>query len=131
MFPTASRLTKLQLQDHFRTWLADVAQALIVLGTAEGDRSELLRDGTEIQRGIAERHGLQRFRLGWQEEALSREYHFVRDVIGELLDGTDKRVPVSPSARSLLNSLVHQAEAVSLRAFRQARATSPGSRLTP
>src|SRR3712207_7263161 len=33
----------------------------------------LMQDGVEIQRLIAERHGVQRARLGWTEETLRRE----------------------------------------------------------
>jgi signal transduction histidine kinase len=123
-FPTATRITEIQLQDHYRTWLADVAQALIVLGSTEGDRSELMRDGAEIQRNISERHGLQRYRLGWGEAALKREYEILRDVI-------DTRVAKSIGStgsgvgRSVLGSLIVHAEAVSLRAFQQTRSTTP------
>jgi PAS domain S-box-containing protein len=122
-FPTATRISEVQLQDHYRTWLADVAQALIVLGSTEGDRSELMRDGAEIQRNISERHGLQRYRLGWGEEALKREYQILRDVIDRRLE---KSVGSTAGAgRSVLGSLIVHAEALSLRAYHQTRTTTP------
>jgi hypothetical protein len=123
-FPTATRISEVQLQDHYRTWLADVAQALVVLGSTEGDRSELMRDGAEIQRNISERHGLQRYRLGWGEDALKREYEILRDVIDRRLE---KSLGPEPSGvgRSVLGSLIVHAEALSLRAFHQTRTTTP------
>ena len=123
-FPTALRMSEVQLQDHYRTWLADVAQALVVLGTTEGDRSELMRDGADIQRNISERHGLQRHRLGWREDALRREYQILREVIDDRLQ-SELASPNSGIGRSVLGSLVVHAEALSLRAFHQTQSTTP------
>ena len=125
VFPTATRISEVQLQDHYRTWLADAAQALVVLGTTEGDRSELMRDGAEIQRHISERHGLQRYRLGWGEEALKREYQILREVIDERLTASLPREPASGVGRSVLASLLVHAESLSLRAFQHTRSTTP------
>ncbi|MDQ3673021.1 MAG: ATP-binding protein, partial [Gemmatimonadota bacterium] len=125
IFPTASRMSEVQLQDHYRTWLADAAQALVVLGTTEGDRSELMRDGAEIQRHISERHGLQRYRLGWGEAALKREYQILREIIEERLKASLATAPVSGVGRSVLASLIVHAESLSLRAFQNTRSTTP------
>lgn len=125
IFPTAARISEVQLQDHYRTWLADAAQALVVLGTTEGDRSELMRDGAEIQRHISERHGLQRYRLGWGEEALKREYQILREIIDERLDASLAGEPASGVGRSVLGSLIVHAESLSLRVFQQTRSTTP------
>ncbi|HEU4749104.1 MAG TPA: hypothetical protein VFS56_11425, partial [Gemmatimonadaceae bacterium] len=107
-----------------RTWLADVGQALVVLGSTEGDRSELMRDGAEIQRHISERHGLQRYRLGWAEDALKREYQILREIIDDLLTGSLAPRSASGVGRSVLGSLIVHAESVSLRAFSQTRSTT-------
>ena len=123
-FPTASRLTEVQLQDHVRTWLSDVAQTLVVLGVAEGDRSELMRDGTDIQRLISERHGIQRQRLGWREDALKKEFELLRRVVGEVVSESGRSGAESKGARSVLRSLLAHSEALSLRAFRQAATTT-------
>ena len=125
MFPTAARISEVQLQDHYRTWLADAGQALVVLGTTEGDRSELMRDGAEIQRHISERHGLQRYRLGWGEDALRREHQILREVIDERLAASLPSEPVSGVGRSVLASLLVHAESLSLRAFQHTRTTTP------
>jgi hypothetical protein len=44
-----------------------------MLEDSGGRPTPLMQDGVEIQRLIAERHGKQRARLGWKEEALERE----------------------------------------------------------
>src|SRR5215210_5998611 len=36
-------------------------------------------DGTAIQRTLGERHGKQRFRLGWREEELKRDFEILRE----------------------------------------------------
>jgi PAS domain S-box-containing protein len=123
-FPTAARISEVQLQDHYTTWLADVAQTLIVLGSTEGDRSELMRDGAEIQRNISERHGLQRYRLGWGEDGLRSEFQILRAVIDKRLEKS-LGAGTSGIGRSVLGSLIVHAEALSLRAFDQTRTTTP------
>ena len=124
VFPGVERLSVLQLQDHVSTWLTDVAQALVILGTAEGDPSELMRDGTEIRREITGRHVFQRQRLGWGEKAFREEFRHLREaIIGALTaSGTD----ISPRAQLLVEGFVHQAEQRSLRAFSRAAADMHG-----
>jgi PAS domain S-box-containing protein len=73
----AASLQDGDLEDHASTFLADIGQALVVLETSRHDPVELLRDGTEIQRVVAELHGAQRARLGWTEEALRTEWRIL------------------------------------------------------
>jgi signal transduction histidine kinase len=70
-----------QLADHVGTYVADVAGMLIALDEAHGRPSSLFADGTEIQRLVAERHGMQRARLGWSREDLTREWAVLREEI--------------------------------------------------
>ena len=58
--------------------LADIASALITLDESRGAPSSLLLDSADIQRFVADRHGLQRARLGWSAEALAREAEVLR-----------------------------------------------------
>ena len=79
--PAAKALRFTQLADHTTTLVADIAGALVILEDAHGEPSPLLVDAAEIQRFVAERHGVQRARLGWTLEALTREFAIVREEI--------------------------------------------------
>ena len=69
--PAAPSLTYSQLVDHTGALLADIATALISLDESKGAPSALLHDSADIQRFLADRHGLQRSRLGWSAAALA------------------------------------------------------------
>ena len=73
LMPAAPTLRYSQLVDHTGAMLADIASALITLDESRGAPSSLLLDSADIQRFVADRHGLQRARLGWTVEALARE----------------------------------------------------------
>jgi len=83
--PAARSLRSSQLVDHAGALLADVAAALVGLDEAEGTPTGLLRDTADIQRFIADRHGLQRARLGWTPEALARESAILQDEVTRAL----------------------------------------------
>jgi signal transduction histidine kinase len=122
-FPNVGKLTDVQLQNHLQTGLADIAQALMILQATSGDPSELMRDTTEIQRVVSERHGVQRQRLGWTEAALVREFEILRAVIADVLEGR-REARHGEESRSLLEGFIEQAEQTSLRALRHAVRTS-------
>jgi signal transduction histidine kinase len=77
LMPAAPSLRYSQLADHTGAMLADVAAALVTLDESLGAPSTLLLDSADIQRFIADRHGLQRARLGWTTEALAREHEIL------------------------------------------------------
>ena len=79
--PAAKSLRFTQLADHTTTMVADIAAALVILEDAHGEPSPLLVDAAEIQRFVAERHGVQRARLGWTAAALTREFVIIREEI--------------------------------------------------
>ena len=83
--PAAARLRFSQLADHIPTLLADVAESLIVLEDSGGHPTPLMTDAGEIQRLIAERHGMQRARLGWREETLKRECQILSEEVERAL----------------------------------------------
>ncbi|MDQ4080827.1 MAG: ATP-binding protein [Gemmatimonadota bacterium] len=128
-FPNVDKLTDVQLQNHLQTTLADIAQALIILQSTTGDPSEVMRDTTEIQRVVSERHGVQRQRLGWTEAVLSREFHLLRQVVDDVLFA-GKKVRAGERGRSLLERFIEHAEQNSLRALRYAVRTTSGEALT-
>jgi signal transduction histidine kinase len=78
LMPAAPTLRYSQLVDHTGAVLADIASALITLDESRGAPSSLLLDSADIQRFVADRHGLQRARLGWTVEALAREAEILR-----------------------------------------------------
>ena len=80
-FPAAATLRSSQLMDHVACLLADISAALVTLDESDGALSAQLHDTADIQRFIADRHGLQRARLGWTREALSREAAILHDEV--------------------------------------------------
>ena len=78
LMPAAPTLRYSQLVDHTGAMLADVAAALVTLDESRGAPSALLLDSADIQRFVADRHGLQRARLGWTTEALAREHEILQ-----------------------------------------------------
>ena len=78
LMPAAPSLRYSQLVDHTGAMLADIASSLITLDESRGTPSALLLDSADIQRFVADRHGLQRARLGWTVEALARESEILR-----------------------------------------------------
>ena len=131
VFPNAPHLSDVQLQDHLQTWLADVAQALVVLEAAQDDPSELLRDGTEIQRAIAERHGAQRQRLGWGEAAMTAEFDILRSVLEGVIIRRCSSDPAVQRCVSVVAGFIRQAEQVGLRALRDEARTTAIAPRTP
>ncbi|MFL5463626.1 MAG: hypothetical protein ACJ8AC_06290 [Gemmatimonadaceae bacterium] len=87
--PQAKSLPAAVLEDHAVSFLGDLFQTLVILEKAdqlkERDESELLNDGSAIQRLIADLHGRQRRRNAWSEEALEREYQILNEEIESLV----------------------------------------------
>ena len=81
LMPAAKSLRFTQLADHTTTLIADIAGALVILEDAHGEPSPLLVDAADIQRFLAERHGVQRARLGWSVEALKREFDIIHEEV--------------------------------------------------
>ena len=125
--PNVEQLTNEQLRDHLQTWLADVAQAMFMLHSTSADPSELMRDGTEIQRVIADRHGAQRHRLGWGPEALACEFGVLRGVLRDLVAEVLAARPAAEldSAQAVITGFVQHAEQISLRSLQHAKRTLP------
>jgi signal transduction histidine kinase len=120
--PGASELRRSDLEDHQLAFLADLAQSLVVIGETGGLASHLLRDGSTIQRVIAELHGSTRHRQGWTDEQLAREYAILAEELEALVR---RRVPDGAgdvsTALDVLRRLVARATATGRRALRHAR----------
>jgi len=72
-FPGARALSSVQLRDHATPFVGLIASQLMVIGETRGEAPELLGDGAQVQRVMAELHGAQRHRLGWSESDIERE----------------------------------------------------------
>jgi PAS domain S-box-containing protein len=117
---SARELPELDVEDHFASFLADVAQTVGSLGLPASVDPASLRDGTLIQRTIAERHGSQRARLGWQEPEVRREYAILREEVAAAVRRRVRRPRQQEveDALSTLNRLLSAAEAVAVGSFR-------------
>jgi PAS domain S-box-containing protein len=118
----ARALSEAELEDHAASFLSDVAQTLGSMDLAAGSESGALRDGTAIQRTIAERHGRQRARLGWGEDEIRREFQVLRD---ELSAAVHRRVQRPREGEvdeviGVLAEFLDQAERISLESYRGA-----------
>ena len=124
--PQSGGLLRTELEDHQLSFLADLAQTLMMIEETGGPDSDLLRDGSTIQRVIAELHGAMRERRDFSEEQLAHEYEILLE---EITAAVRRRVPEQPGdasfALSILERLVMRARELGLAAFRRAREARP------
>ncbi len=123
--PGARAVSEAELEDHLASFLSDTAQTFGAMDLTAGAESDLLRDGTAIQRTIAVRHGSQRARLGWSEDEVRREFVILRE---EMAAAVRRRVRRPRPAEvdevlGVVEEVVARAERVSLESFRGAAAT--------
>ncbi|HEX4681253.1 MAG TPA: ATP-binding protein [Gemmatimonadaceae bacterium] len=119
--PVAGSLRPPELEDHVVTFLADIAQALIIVDESEAQAADLLRDSTDIQCTIAERHGARRQRQGWSEPSVARDFQVLREEVERVIRG---RIAASSAdteqALVVVQRLIERAETISLRSWREA-----------
>ena len=92
--PSAHTVAEPVLEDHLATFLADIAATLSAIDLSANEPSDAVRDGSMIQRVVAQRHGAQRARLGWAEAEVQREFQILEE---ELANAVRRRLPFSPS----------------------------------
>jgi hypothetical protein len=131
--PAARALKYAQLIDHFPSYLADLGAMLVAIEETGGQPSGLLADAAAIQRVVAERHGLQRARLGWGMEGVRREYAILRDELARVIERRARAIPDAAvdEAMAILTRLIEQAEEASLRAWHRARNTQRDETIVP
>ena len=130
--PNAHGRETYEVEDHFATFLADMAATVSSIVLDDDAPSEQVRDGSAIQRLVSQRHGAQRARLGWTERELRREFVILEE---ELEAAIRRRLPATVSAPSAASGageagrariFLHQAlkiaEGLSLESFRSALA---------
>jgi signal transduction histidine kinase len=127
--PKARPLSALELKDHIGTLLTDVARCLLIVAETGRDSSQILRDATDVQRLLSERHGAQRARLGWTETTHAREFEILRDELEASVRRGASAAPLRGAdvnrAIALLRGFIEYAEHVSLRGMRLAAAADP------
>ena len=81
--PAAARgLADAQLLGHLDTLLTDAGHALLALPAGDlADAGALARDGADIRRVVAERHGAARARQGFDDADVRLEFRLVREVV--------------------------------------------------
>ena len=143
-FPGVAELPQVQLRDHATPFIGLLASQLMVIGETAGEAPELLGDGGQVQRLMAELHGAQRHRLGWSEADIEREtpllFAEVKRVICDALtvvetDDTGaveatRSISISEAAvevarryaLDVTRHVLEQAARTAVRAYREARA---------
>jgi signal transduction histidine kinase len=121
--PVAQSLQFSQLADHIPSLIADMAETLVVIEESRGEPSSMIADGTVIRRMIAERHGVQRARLGWTAEALRHEHGLLRAEVERaihrrFLGEREERIA---EAIRVIDQLVTDAETCAVRALERAQ----------
>jgi hypothetical protein len=115
--PMADALNDAELEDHQLSFLIDVGQSLVIL-EAERGASELLRDGSDLQRLLAVRHGSLRARQRWSEEALRRELEILREEVQAVAGQASTGAEARETALRLIGRLLGEAGQFSLRGLR-------------
>lgn len=115
-----------ELADHVGSYLADVASMLVALDEAEGQPSDLLLDAAEIHRVVAARHGAQRAKLGWDEDAIQCEYRLLREEVTRQVRkiGQSDRGLAVDDAMAVITRLINQAEQISVQALTRTQASA-------
>jgi hypothetical protein len=118
LIPGARALDRAQLEDHISTFLLDIGKSLVTLDEGGGEPA-LMRDGSDIQRLISERHGDQRRRLGWPADAVRHEFALLREIVEAFVRTaaparTDANID---TAVAILRRLLVRAEEIALRSW--------------
>jgi signal transduction histidine kinase len=129
--PQARLLRRPELEDHGMSMLADMVQTLVIVSEGGSAATELLRDGSAIQRTIAEHHGIRRYAQGWSEAGVRRDHQILREEIERAVRSRN-RSHVTPArsheveeAVKLLLHLVDAAEDISVDSWRRAGVRTP------
>ncbi len=139
--PWTEEMRRTQLENHAVSLLADLAQSLVIVADAGAEATELLHDGSAIQRTIAEHHGARRHAQGWSEAAVRRDHAVLREELeravrsrigrGQGGGSAAEATPEVEAAVALLLRLVDRAEAISVAGWRAAARAEPITKGSP
>ena len=111
------------------TLVVDLASALIFIEEARGEASRAVRDGTEIQRLIAERHGAQRAAMGWTAAEYRDEFRLLEEAIEATLRRRQTFGPDADlgTALGILHQLIEHVERAGTRGMETVRSNPAAS----
>ena len=119
--PAARAMRRAELEDHALSLLADLAQSLIIVAEGSEVAASLLRDGSAIQRTIAEHHGARRHAQGFSEDAVRRDHGLLREAVERVLRAAPRTAAGGlEEALSILRGLIDRVSDLSVRAWRSA-----------
>jgi hypothetical protein len=116
--PAAAGLTEAELEDHQATFLADIAQALVLIGQTGADPRA---DARRLRHPAADRRAPRPppRAAGVTEEGLRREFEILREALDEALHAATRAGDHELDAvREVLRSLVERAEEISIKGMR-------------
>jgi hypothetical protein len=119
--PDLTAVSEAYIRDHADTVVAEVLTAAKLLAQAKGRPSDLLRDGAEIQRLLAELHGGQRFRLGWSESEIAEDVDTLRDELNRAIERLGGNSDAAHFLQDIATRLLEQWKQTSLRGYRFAK----------
>ena len=118
--PRAADMRRAELEDHAGSLLIDLAQSLLILAESGREAPALMRDGSSIQRAIADAHGARRHAQGWDEAGVRRDQLALQQEVARVLRA---RMRASGSqidaALEILTRLMQRADDISIRAWRR------------
>ena len=121
--PTFARVAFLQrseIEDHQLTFVVDVAQTLVAIEESGTPDSDILRDGSTIQRVVAELHGAMRHRRGWTEQQLEHEYELLKEEIRMVVRRRAEGDGDVSFALGIVERMIERASATGVAALRRA-----------
>jgi len=119
--PDLSGVGESYVRDHADTVIAEIATAATLLAGSKGRASDLLRDGAEIQRLLAELHGAQRFRLGWTEAEVARDVDTLSSQLVNAVSSLEADQSAAEFVIDVVRKILEQWKQTSIRGFRFAK----------
>jgi hypothetical protein len=119
--PDLSSVSEPYIRDHADTVVAEILRAATLLAETKGRASDLLRDGAEIQRLLAELHGAQRYRLGWNESEIACDVDALSAQIAATIARVQDSQPAAEFLSDVVTKIMDQWKQTSIRGYRFAK----------
>jgi len=116
-----SGVNEAHIRDHADTVVTEIVRAAQLLAETKGRASDLLRDGAEIQRLLAELHGAQRYRLGWTESEIARDVDLLSEQMVDTIGSIDADPQAADFTVDIVRKIMEQWKQTSIRGYRFAK----------